>query len=257
MNKLKNQDISSVQSVDRAITLLKIIAESRSPILIGDLAEQTNLNRTTVYRLISTLESHDLVERDTFTKGYQLGYASTRLVIGSAQYAPLIRHAFVSMERLRDEIQESVLLSVPKPLGVLTIEQINPSNSVRIADYVNMTSPLHCTSNGKILLSRFSQNELVRFLQRPIDKITPFTNTNPEHLRNEIGLVNERGYGTTFGELDENENGLSAPILDQNNKLVALITVAGPSFRFTKEKVLASVQSVVSSAKEIAKTLQK
>jgi IclR family transcriptional regulator, KDG regulon repressor len=256
MNKLKNQEASSVQSVDRAITLLKIIAESRSPILVGDLADQTNLNRTTVYRLLSTLESHDLVERDSFTKGYQLGYASTRLVSGSAQYAPLIRRAFVSMERLRDEIQETVLLSVPRPLGVLTIEQINPSHSIRIADYVNMTSPLHCTSNGKILLSRFSKNEFERFLQRPLDKITPFTNTDPEHLRKEIDLVHECGYGTTFGEIDENENGISAPISDQNNNLVALLTVAGPSFRFTKEKVLDSAQSVMLSAKEIAQTLQ-
>jgi IclR family transcriptional regulator, KDG regulon repressor len=256
MNK-GNTDISSVQTVDRAITLLKIIANSRSPVSLAELVEQTGLNRTTVYRLLSTLEKHDLVEREIATKGYQIGYETTRLVDGSTKYAPLIRRSLASMERLRDIFDESVLLGVPKAFQVLTIAQLNTNHSIRIVDYVNLTSPLHCSSNGKILLSTFSDEELDIFLERPLEKLTPFTITDPDELRKELQIVRERGFGTTFGELDENENGISAPIKDKDENIVAFLSIAGPGFRFTKDKVLSAALHVISTANEISKKLQK
>lgn len=255
MNKTDYSDTNSVQAVDRAINLLKIIAKSRSPILLADLVKKTGLNRTTAWRLLSTLEKHDLIERDQATKGYQLGYETTRLVDSAAQYDPLIRRSLRSMEKLRDKFQESVLLAVPKAFQILTIEQVNANHSIRIADYVNVTSPLHCSSNGKLLLASFSDQELDIFLERPLEKLTPFTITDPDELRKELQIVKERGFGTTFGELDENENGISVPIHDPNGNIIAFISIAGPGFRFTKDKVLSSALYVHATAQEIEKNL--
>lgn len=254
----KNQETSSVQSVDRALILLKLIATSNAPVLAADLAIQARMNRTTVWRLLTTLEGQDFVERDPFTKGYQLGYAVTKLVSGMDQYSPLVRRARGAMERLTDEIQESVLLSVPKPLGVLTIEQINPPNqSIRVADYINTTLPLHCTSNGKLLLSFLSKSELDISLERRLEQLSPFTITDRKELYKEIELIREQGFATNFLETDENENGISAPILDKQGKPVSFLSVSGPSFRFSKERVLDSVPTITDAAQEIANNLEK
>jgi IclR family transcriptional regulator, KDG regulon repressor len=255
-NKEKNkQEASSVQAVGRALSLLQLVAESHNPISVGDLAEKSNMNRTTVWRLIGTLENYGYVERDPLTKGYQLGYAANRLAAQATNYGSLIRRARKSMEKLREETQETVLLSVPKHYGTLTIDQIDPAHSIRLVDYVNAYLPLHCTSNGKLLLSLLPPEEVDILLDQPLEKITPFTITNRNQLLDEIDLVRRRGIATSVGELDENENGISAPIFDQRNNLVAFISVCGPSFRFTKEKMAELTDRLIGAAQEITKYL--
>ncbi|MCG5253344.1 IclR family transcriptional regulator [Brevibacillus agri] len=250
------QENSSVQAVDRALQLLQLVGESKDPISIVDLAEMSGMNRTTVWRLIGTLENHGYIERDPLTKGYLLGYAAHRLAAQAPQYGSLIRRARKSMEQLREQTQETVLLSVPKHYGTLTIDQIDPANSVRVAHYVNVFLPLHCTSNGKVLLSTFSAEELNYYLEQPLERITPNTITDPERLRQEIEKVKKLGYAIVLGELDVNENGISAPIFDKRNALVAFISVCGPNFRFTEEKVLACTEQLFAAARDIADHLQ-
>lgn len=254
----KKKDNSSVQAVERALTLLKLIANSSASVSVADLAIQTNMNRTTVWRLLTTLELQDFVERDPVTKGYQLGFAALNLVSEKDKYSPLIRRALPTMKRLLEKVEESVLLSVPKPLGVLTIQQINPPNQhIRVVDYLNMTLPLHATSNGKLLLSYLSKSELDILLNQPLEKLTPHTITDRNELLKEVDQIRKQGFATNFGELDESENGLSAPILDEQGNLVAFISLSGPSFRFTKEKVFDCATTIIKSAKEIADNLKK
>jgi IclR family KDG regulon transcriptional repressor len=254
--KVKNQDNSSVQAVDRALTLLQLVANHNGPISIGALTEKANMNRTTVWRLLLTLEQHAFIERDPITKGYQVGYAASRLSTGRYQFDPLVRRARPSLERLSKLTKETVLLSVPKHSGTMGIYQLDPPHSVRLVDYVNTVLPLHCTSNGKILLSRLSNDELNIILQKPLEQVTPFTITDREQLRQEIEIVRQRGFGTAIGELDENENGISVPIVDKRNNLIAFFSVCGPTFRFTEEKALSLAPVIIAAAQEISDKLE-
>jgi IclR family transcriptional regulator, KDG regulon repressor len=255
--KSTKQDQSSVQAVDRALLLLKLVAQSDHPISIGELADMSNINRTTAWRLIGTLEHHGFVERDLHSKAYQLGYEANQLASKVPQYNSLVRRSRRSMEKLREEIQETVLLSVPKHNGTLTIEQIDPEKSVRlVVNYVNAFLPLHSTSNGKLLLSLLPPKELDIFLERPLEQVTPNTITDPEQLRKEIMTTSERGFGTSIGELDENENGISASIFDKSHNLIGFMSVCGPSFRFTKEKMHSYSDLLITTCKEITEYLE-
>lgn len=249
-------DASIVQSVDRALTLLVLISESSTPMLIGEIVEKAKMNRTTAWRLLLTLEYRGFIERDPITKGYQLGYTVSQLSNGVDKYAPLIRRARTSMERLRDLTQETVLLSVPKHSNTLTIDQIDPQQSVRLVDYVDAILPLHCTSNGKIYLSYLPNSELEILLQHPLERCTPKSIADPDKLRAEIELTHRRGFGIALGELDESENGISAAITDKKNNLIAFVSVCGPNFRFTEEKVLSIAPTVIATAREIAQNLE-
>ena len=108
-NQKNKTNKSNIQSVDRAIRLLKLISKNDHPSLINELTKQTNLNRTTVWRLLKTLESHDFVEKDLLSQGYQLGFAAIQMVHGeSNQYDSLIRRSRAGMEYLLKESQETI-----------------------------------------------------------------------------------------------------------------------------------------------------
>lgn len=250
-----NKEFASVQAVDRALLLLQFVAESSVPISLGELTKKSNMNRTTTWRLIGTLENHGYVERDPYTKGYLLGYAATKLATQVSHYGSLVRRSRPIMEALRDETQETVSLSVPKYNSTLTVDQLDPVHSVRIANYVNEYLPLHCTSNGKVLLSFLPDDELNVFLNQPLEKMTPLTITDPKQLLEEIRNVQKQGYGSVFGELDPNENGTTVPILDHKHQLIAFLAVGGPNFRLTKERMLEIVPRLKEAAKEIGNQL--
>ncbi|WP_027414672.1 IclR family transcriptional regulator [Aneurinibacillus terranovensis] len=251
-----NKETASVQAVERALLLLKLISESSSPVSIGDLAKKAKLNRTTAWRLIGTLENQGFVEKDMLTNGYQLGYAVSQLISRNDQYAALIRRARPILEKLKEETGETVLLSVPKHNGILTIDQIDTDHSVRLVDYSNTISPLHCTSNGKILLSLLPDEELNILLRQPLKKFTNYTIIDPEELRRELKNVLVRGTGTCIGEFDENENAISAPIFDDKKNLIAFITVGGPGFRLTHNKLLLLNDKMLEAAQKIEQQLR-
>lgn len=252
--KLK-KETSSVQAVDRALSLLRFIGEASSPVSISEIANHTGLNRTTAWRLVGSLENQGFVEKDPVSKGYQLGYAVYQLVSQNDSYGPLIRRARPTMERLKEESGETVLLGVPKNNGILTIDQINTDQTIRLIDYSNAITPLHCTSNGKILLSLLPDKELDVLLEKPLKQYSKNTITDPEKLRIELQEIRVQKIGLTIGELDENENAISAPIFDKNKNLVALITIGGPSFRLKKEDLLLWRDRILEAAKQIGDQL--
>ncbi|MBA9025993.1 IclR family transcriptional regulator [Peribacillus huizhouensis] len=251
-----NKEGSSVQAVERALLLLKLIGENPSPISVGDLAKQAELNRTTAWRLIGTLENQGFVEKDPFSKGYQLGYALHQITSKNDSYGYLIRRARNTLLKLKEEMGETVLLSVPKHDGTLTIDQIDTDHSVRLVDYTHTISPLHCTSNGKILLSLLPQKELDILLEQPLEPLSKYSITDPEELRKELEKIRVQKVGLSIGELDENENAISAPIFNKKKDLVAFITLGGPSFRLTKEDLLLSSDRMLEAAKEIEEQIE-
>ena len=233
----KKKEGCAVQSVDRALLLLKLVCEHSGPVSIGELCASSGLNRTTVWRLLSTLEKNHFVDRSGNTKDYDLGIAATALCMEpQRRYAPLIRCAMPEMVPLMEQSQESVLLSVPHPAGTLIISQINPPQSIRLRDYVNLVTPLWNSSNGKVMLSYFSPAQLEQFLAcQPADQKSPALKT-PEHLRRDIEETARKGYGVVVGEFSQEENGISAPIF-YNGSIIGFLGLGGPYSRFTPSRM--------------------
>jgi len=244
----------SVQAVERALFLLRVIGEASTPISISTIAKQTELNRTTVWRLVSSLENEGFVEKDPASKGYQLGFTMYQLVFQNNPDVPLIRRARQMLEELRDESGETVLLSVPRNNGILTIDQINTEHAIRLIDYSNTFSPLHCTSNGKVYLSLLPEQELDILLSHPLKAYTKNTITNVGELRKELAKIREQKVGLCVGELDDNENAISAPIFYKEN-LVAFITIGGPSFRLQKDSLPLWRSRLLETAHKIEESL--
>ena len=234
----RKSEQSGVQAVDRALLLLKLVANQGRMVSVGALCEQTGLNRSTVWRLMTSLERNGFVEKDSDSKEYQLGVACIGLCTGSyRQYEPLIRLIRPFLEELWRESLETIVLSVPRFGGMLSIEQLDSPQAIRVRNYLDEVDPLHCSSNGKVLLSYLPDEELKVLLNHPLEKRTEKTVIDPRDLWEEIEFIRENQYCIVQGEYDENENGMSMPLLS-NGAPVAVFNVCGPSFRLTRERML-------------------
>ncbi|MCA1021095.1 IclR family transcriptional regulator [Halobacillus litoralis] len=242
----------SIQSVVRAAHILQMVAESPVPLTLQQIMVEMDLNRTTTWRLLQTLEELNYVERNPVTKSYELGHAPYLLLTKEQPFEPLIRRSRPFLEQLRDDINETVLLSIPKRAGTLTIDQIDAPHSIRPINYVNQLLPSHCTSNGKLVLSRMDEEELEYALQNPLKKVTPYTITDPHDMKRELEWIRHQGFSVSLREWDETENGCSVPILDSEDKAVGYISILGPHHRLTKERLLALSEKMKHTAAEIS-----
>jgi IclR family transcriptional regulator, KDG regulon repressor len=223
------------QSVDRALRLLELVAQGTEPKTVRDLAKLSGYERTMTYRLLSTLESRRFVERDPVTETYSLGLTATALSNPSAHHAALVRRARPELERLTSEIGQTVSLAVSRQWSGVVIDQIDPPNPIRLVNNINVPLPLHCTSNGKIILARLSDAELDSFLRSPLEKRAERTITSATRLRRELQQVRVDGFAAAVDELSDGVTGVSVELLDSRGEFVGTVSVSGPTWQFSSD----------------------
>ncbi|HZD65668.1 MAG TPA: IclR family transcriptional regulator [Acidimicrobiales bacterium] len=244
-----------IQSVIRALELFELVAKDKEPRTARELAAAAGLDRTTAYRLLATLESRGFVERDPVTQTYRLGYEATVLAAYSSHHESLIRRARPVLEALASEVNETVSLNVVAQNGTVAVDQIDPETPVRVINYVDVPLPLHCTSSGKVILASYSPDDFEAYFLTPPEARTPLTIVDKEQLRREGSLTRKRGFGITVGEQDEGINGVSAPVLDRAENLVACVSVSGPTYRLPYDRLLELGPRLGSAARDIEERL--
>jgi DNA-binding IclR family transcriptional regulator len=241
-----------IQAVDRAVRLLKQIASGPGPVALAEAADGAAVNRSTAWRLLATLEHHGLVERDEQQR-YVVGIAALRIAAASDRRT-LAWPARALLERLVAETGETAGLSVPDHLTIVTIDQVDSPQMVSV-NWVGRRLPLHCSSNGKVLLASLPAEELESFLARPLERLTPRTITDPEALRAELELVRRRGYGLTVEELEDGLHGASAAARDVRGYPLAFLSVSGPAFRIGEPRLRAVGELLVDAAAELERSV--
>ena len=225
--------MAPIQSVDRAIRLLKAIADSPRPLPLPAAAHAAGVNPGTAWRLLATLEHHGLLARNG--GDYAVGYAAVRIA-AAADETTLKNAARPRLERLVDETGEAVSLSVPRQDSIVSIDHIAAPRVVS-AGWLGEQLPLHCTSNGKLLLAWLPEDELAAFLRRPLTALTPATITDPRALRAELKSLRKRGYGTEIEEFELGLHAVSAAARDAREKPIAILSVSGPAYRIPRSRL--------------------
>jgi DNA-binding IclR family transcriptional regulator len=115
--------------------------------------------------------------------------------------------------------------------SVVYVDQVTGTRSIVSVSWVGQRTPLHCTSNGKVLLAFASDVERDRLLRSPLPKLTSRTITDVKALRGQLAEIRARGYAQTMEELEEGLNAVAAPVRGMGGDLVAALSVSGPAFR--------------------------
>jgi len=248
------RDGSRVQSVDRAVMLLRAISTSAHPPTAWELARACGINRSTAWRLLQTLEHHALVERDPTTGRYGIGYTALE-VAASAGYDGLARRARPILERVAQDAGESVMLAAARRFSLVYVDQVDPP-TVPTANWLGRQLPLHATSTGKVFLAWLPEDERDAVLPSVLERYTDQTITDRGRLFESLAAVRRDGYGICIGEYEEFSNGVSAAVLDHRARPTVILNIWGPSQRVTERRLATLGRMALHAAHEISLVLE-
>lgn len=243
-----------VQSVDRALAILETIAASHDDVGVTELAQQMGVHKSTVSRLVATLEARDLVEQQQDRGKYRLGMGILRLAAAANQSLDIVRVARPAMRELSKATGETVNLAVSADLAALYVDQLSGRSTLQSHSWVGQRVPVHATSNGKVLLAWADDPDLVeRVLERGLTRYTPRTIVSRAALKREIELTRSRGWACAVDELEEGLTAIAAPVFDADDAVVASISVSGPGFRIDERLEEFAAAAVAAGAQASAR----
>lgn len=218
-----------IQAVDRAVTLLKAVADRTTPPTVLELAQACGINRSTAWRLLRTLEYHGLVDRDAITQRYTIGYGAISIAAAVTDDA-LVRRVRPLIEKLAIRTGESVTLAVAKRFNLMYVDQVDPPDVV-MPSWEGKPLPLHATSGGKVFLAWLRPDEREAILPKELPRYTDQTITDRGQLDRELDAIRQVGYALCEREYEEFSSGASAAVLSSRQYPMAVINVWGPAPR--------------------------
>ena len=227
--------LRTIQSVDRAAALLKAVANSSRPLSLVELAAQCGLNRSTAWRLLATLDSQGLVERDPATQRYSIGYAIFQIA-AAGDHDALVRRAHPALQQLANDTGETANLAVAKRFHLVYVHQVE-APQIMSPNWLGRSVALHATSSGKAFLAWLPKEERRVLLQEKLERFTATTVTDRRRLEQELEEVRQNGFSTCVGELEDTLYGASAPVLNERERPVAIVSVWGPQHRVPAERL--------------------
>lgn len=244
---------TTVQSVDRAVSILEILARS-GDVGVTELAKELGVHKSTAFRLVAALERRDLVEQNAGRGKYRLGPGILRLAGASASRLDLIQESRMVSRALAQRTGETVNLAVLSDGAALYMDQVAGSSALQPHNWVGQRIPLHATSNGKILLSGLERSEVRRQLPllRPY---TPQTVTSIKALEQELEDVRTRGHATAVDELEIGLTAVAAPVRDVRGEVLASMSISGPTFRLDASRLPEMTEAVMAAANEVSRRL--
>ncbi len=241
-----------MRSVDRAVSLLQLLGQ-RGQGRVGELARDLDIHKSTVSRLLATLERRGLVEQNPDGTHYRLGPGAAQLADGANRAFDLRLLARPVCERLADDVGETVNLAVHDAPDVISIDQVMASSAVVITNWVGQRTPLHATAAGKLFLAYFPVEVRDSVLAGSLARFTERTIVDRRDLLAELDEVRDRGYAVAIEEHEVGLNVVGAPIFRHDGTVVAALTVSGPSFRVDRSAMPALAEATARAAGTISR----
>ena len=243
-----------VRSVDRAVTVLEIVA-ARGEIGITELAEELGVHKSTASRLVAALARRGLLEQKGDRGRIALGFGVVRLAAAATGSMDLARLGQPTCQQLAEVVGETVNLAVHDGEAAINVAQEFGTSSVTTRNWVGRRTPLHATSAGKVLLAYMSDADRRAFLRRRLPRYTESTITEAAALRTELARVVDEGNARSFEELEVGLHAVAVPVWGASDVVVAALSAAGPAYRLPRRRARAIVPDLRSAAEELSTRL--
>ncbi|MGE5509259.1 MAG: IclR family transcriptional regulator [Chitinophagales bacterium] len=239
----------SVQAVDRTLAILETLATHPGPVPLSVLAREVGLNVSTVHRLLHTLMGRGFVQQEADSGRYKLGLKVFEL--GTAALAALdvrqVGRAF--LEEIVRATNETANLVVLDQHEVVYVDQVESSRQVKMSARIGSRAPLHCTGAGKAILAHLPPAERDALLERlNLVRRTARTLVDVGDLRRDLTETARRGYSLDLEEMEDGVRCIAAPVRNSFGRVVAAISVSGPSSRLSDEYLEAKLIPMVKGA---------
>jgi DNA-binding IclR family transcriptional regulator len=238
-----------VQVLDRALAALAALSNSASDCSLAELCPALGLHKSTAHRLMMVLEQHRLVVKSPETGRYRLGLRLYELGSRAIDGLDLRGRARPYLDRLQERFGETVFFCILDEGQVFYVDKVESQRSVRTACTVGSRAPAYCTAVGKAMLSELPDTEVAAIVRKSgMKAITANTITTLARLKNELRAVRSRGYAIDDEEKEEGLRCVGAIVHAHSRKLSAAISISGPAFRMTKERIPEVAQALMQAA---------
>lgn len=241
----------ATRSVDRALDILLCFSTNSPELTMTQIAERTSMNKSTVHRLLATLEAKRFVERDQLTGLYRPGNRLLQMAFLTLERDDLRSVASPFLKSLNDLHRETITLSIIDEMDVVYIDVLESPQSVKMSARPGKRMPAYCTASGKVIMAYSSEELLGKIYAQGFTRYSPSTVTDPKVMEHILELVRERGFAYSEEEYEEGINAVASPILDAKMQPLAAIAVAGPAYRLPVKRLLEIGPSIAEAARQI------
>lgn len=247
-----NEDVKDLNlSVVKAFTLLDAFAGEKQEWGVRELAKRTGYNKSTTYRLLSTLESLGALQKNKADK-YLLGLKLFELGNLVSIHKSLRKLSRTPLEGIAREIKETVHFGVFNKGQVLYLNKTESPQGLKVSTQIGSYQKAYCTAIGKVLLAFSSEREITEYMKTTsLVACTENTIVDAKVLLNELKRIREQQYALDMEELELGLICIAIPVFDKNNDIVASISVSGPSSRFKLENIDSYLTIIKKGALEI------
>jgi IclR family transcriptional regulator, acetate operon repressor len=230
-----NVVMAGTQAIDRAAQLLVRVVESTRPLGVGELADSTELPKSTTSRLVAALERQGLLQRGGDRGPVRPGPVLLRFAQRTEPDVTMVELADDHLDALAETSGETVNLAVPTPLGVDQLSQRDSRHFIGSTNWVGKRVPYHLTANGKVFLA--------------------WGAAASEHSTDDLGAMRARGYTTAVDELEVGLSALAAPVFGGDGNAVAALSISGPTIRLTRSRIEELAPTLVQHANALSRKL--
>jgi DNA-binding IclR family transcriptional regulator len=249
----------NIRVLDRALRMLDVLADGVERSLT-EISEAIDLNTSTTFRLVASLEYHRYLSRDEESGKYTLGIACLELAKSFQAGNALSRLAAPDLEALRDDLRETVHLAVLDGPDVVYLQKLPGLHAIGFLESrVGGRLPAYCTGLGKVLLAYVDPAHVRELVKRPngaLERFTPTTITDVDELMDHLATIRERGYALDWGEHEPDVRCVAVPVFGKNGRIPAAISVAGPANRMEPlAENWAVIEAALATAAKISQKL--
>jgi IclR family KDG regulon transcriptional repressor len=246
----KDQKLT-VRAVERALDILLCFTDS-TDLGLMEIANRVSLHKSTVHRLLASLEGKGFVIRDPATEKYRLGFRVWELSANLAQTDDPAIILLPEMERLRDVLGETISLYVRDGEERIRIQAVQSNQAIRRVAPIGARLPLYVGASSKVLLA-YADAETQRHI---VNSGTWPSSIDRRAFQRQLEAIKASGYATSIEEREPGAAAVAAPIMDRAGRLSAALSVSGPANRLTAEKMGDYAAQIIEAAKRMGKMIK-
>ncbi|MEO3946494.1 IclR family transcriptional regulator [Gorillibacterium sp. CAU 1737] len=241
----------TVRAVERALDVLLCFTHD-SDLSLTELSARVGLHKSTVHRLLASLEGKGFVRRDPASERYRLGYRMWELSANLSQDDEPGAIVLPEMERLRDRLGETISLYVRDDLERIRVQAVQSNQAIRRVAPIGLRLPLHLGASGKVLVA-FGEPELAQHL---FAQEVWADEEQREAFEQQLKEAKQNGFATSLEEREAGAAAIAVPIFNRAHRLVAALAVSGPVSRLTPDKMLEDVPEILDAAGRMGSMLK-
>jgi len=253
MIKEQNRPKYPIKVLLNAFSIFDILIKKNQPVTIHELSETLNIYPSTIHRILDTLHYLGYIEKRVDSDEYQIGLKAIELGLLKLNQISLIQEAKPYLEALSKEMNENIYLGVLFEGEVMYEAKKEALRKISLVTHIGTRAPVHCTSLGKVLIANLPPKEREKILENtPLQRLTKNTIVDRKALEKEIEQVQKLGYALDNEEYENEIRCIAAPVKNHQGKVIAAISISGPSYRFTPDREESMIKAIMETAKKIS-----